>query len=147
MRPGRTEGVRPAGGALPGVWAPSALSKRLEGPPPAQNHPGHAGCICPHSPSGHQPRPCWTEGVETPDLSPLPLCGCLQRTGDHPGGPCRAASSSLATAALGTFSLSDPFLPGPPGPLDIGVQVMAHELQVRAFLIEVISLPNTTWKT
>ena len=45
------------------------------------------------------------------------------------------------------FSLSDPFLPGPPGSLDIGVQVMGHELQVRAFLIEVISLPNTTWKT
>ena len=45
------------------------------------------------------------------------------------------------------FSLSDPFLPGPPGPLDIGVHVMGHELQVRAFLIEVISLLNTTWKT
>ena len=109
-RPGQTEGVCPVGDALPSVWVPSALSKQLEGPPPSQNHTGHAGCICPHSPSGCQQRPCWTEGVETPNLSPLPLCGCLRRNGDRPGGP---------------------------------VQVMG---QVRTFLIEVISLPNTTWK-
>ena len=130
------------GDALPSVWAPSALSKRLEGPPPSQNHTGHAGCICPHSPSGCQHRPCWTEGVETPDLSPLPLCGCLW-------GTIQEAHAELPQVlwllrpALGTFSLSDPFLPGSPGPLDIEVQVMG---QVRAFLIEVTSLPNTTWK-